>query len=202
MLSSLRILAGVLASSFLLVSFPATAVAPPGGRHLGQQVPDQLIVRFRDDARLADRDAQMLRLGAEPMARFARGHNTLLQLPRGSDVRSAIARLKASGLVEYAHPNFVHRKLALCTALVAPHFCPNDPSFTSQYHLHNSFIIGGNDGDADLDMPEAWSIHHEHCAGPQSHLYHWCGLGDGPRNRIVIRRSRCASWRRLANTAA
>lgn len=146
-----------LAVTLLVATLPVAAVAPTKGK-LAPHRPDQLIVKFRDDSRMVDRDAQMLRLGAEPVARFGRGRNTLLRMPQGTDLKQAIARLEASGVVEYAHPNFIRRKLAACSTLVVPKLCPNDGLFGAQYHLHNPFGFGGGgDSDADMDMPEAWN---------------------------------------------
>jgi hypothetical protein len=151
-------LARVLAGCLVLAALPATAVVIPREQAL-RQVPDQLIVRFRDDAGIVERDAQMMRMGAEPIMRFGRGQNTLLRLPRDSDLEQAVARLKASGLVVYAHPNHIKRKHAQCAALAVPKLCPNDPSFNLQYALHNPFLAqSGGDSDADMDMPEAWNL--------------------------------------------
>lgn len=142
---------------FALATLPALAVKLPtvGASRV---MPNEIVVKFRDDAGLVERDAQMLRLGADPVMRFARGRNTLLRLPAGSDLKAAIARLQASGLVEYAHPNRIMRKHALCSALAVPHQCPNDTLFSTQYALHNPFPAAGGESDADIDMPEAWNL--------------------------------------------
>ncbi len=142
-----------------LAALPSLAVAPPKGR-FQNHVPGELIVRFRPEVREFERDAQMLRLGAQRVATIGRGRQQLLKLDSDADLTQAIARLQASGLVEYAHPNFYRRKLVNCAALAVPKFCPNDPDFVSglQYHLHNQFTVGANDRDADIDMPQAWNL--------------------------------------------
>ncbi|MBI1882662.1 MAG: S8 family serine peptidase [Chlamydiae bacterium] len=52
----------------------------------------------------------------------------------------------ASGLVEYAEPNYVVQALSTF---------PNDSSFSQLYGLHNTGQTGGT-ADADIDAPEAW----------------------------------------------
>mgnify|MGYP000273765527 CR=1 FL=1 len=76
------------------------------------------------------------------------------RLGRDADLRSAIARLRASGLVEDARRVSLKRELEACAAIAAPKLCPTDPDFTAdhQYGLHNSF------NDADMDLPEAWAV--------------------------------------------
>jgi hypothetical protein len=151
-------LACSLALGLALVALPVAAVKPDGSKPQAR-MPGEIIVKFRDDAGLAERDAQMLRVGAEPVGRFGRGRNTLLRIGNDRDVEATIARLKASGLVEYAHPNHIRSKRALCTTLAVPHACPNDTTFNSQYHLHNPFLAqAGGESDADMDMPEAWDL--------------------------------------------
>ena len=41
--------------------------------------------------------------------------------------------------------------------IIEDRFTPNDPSFSSQWHLHNTGQTGGLN-DADIDAPEAWDI--------------------------------------------
>ena len=65
----------------------------------------------------------------------------------GVSVAEALAAYRASGLVEYAEPNYsVH-----VTNM------PNDPQFASTYGLHNTGQEGGTT-DADIDAPAAWDI--------------------------------------------
>jgi subtilisin family serine protease len=77
------------------------------------------------------------------------GDLQVLQLPLGSTVAGAIALYQASGLVEYAEPDFVVQALAE----------PSDTHFRdgSLWGLHNIGQRGGTP-DADIDAPEAWDI--------------------------------------------
>lgn len=143
----------LLASALVLMaSGPARAVTPEQARRVAPHVPGQVLVRFRADARLVEIDAELVRLGAVPVRGLGRGRAQRLDLAPGDDVSRAAARLMASGLVEYAEPNYLRRPLVACNVLVAPHFCPNDLA-SNQYALHD---ITAND--ADMDLPEAWAL--------------------------------------------
>ena len=74
---------------------------------------------------------------------------TVLDLPTpGEDqILAAIAELEATGLVEYAEPDYQVRLIAI----------PNDPQFGSLWGMHNSGQTGGTP-DADIDAPEAWGV--------------------------------------------
>lgn len=73
----------------------------------------------------------------------------LIGVPEDETVPSLIAKLQASGLVEYAEPDFL-RYLNLT---------PNDPSYVNGtlWGLNNTGQ-GGGVADADIDAPEAWDI--------------------------------------------
>ena len=58
-------------------------------------------------------------------------------------------RLRNSGQVRYAQPNYVRRLKSLAE--------PDDPHFGSQWSLHNDAPVEG-DKDCDLDAPEGWEI--------------------------------------------
>jgi subtilisin family serine protease len=74
---------------------------------------------------------------------------TVLNLPTPGEDRilAAIAELEATGLVEYAEPDYQVRLVGL----------PNDPSFGALWGLHNLGQTGGTP-DADIDAPEAWDV--------------------------------------------
>ena len=72
-----------------------------------------------------------------------------VDLPGGTTVEDALARLGALDTVLYAQPNYyVH--------LQTTGF-PNDPNFSSQWDMNNTGQTGGTT-DADIDAPEAWAI--------------------------------------------
>lgn len=74
---------------------------------------------------------------------------TVLDLPTpGADqILAAIALLEATGLVEYAEPDYQVSLVAI----------PDDPHFGSLWGMHNSGQTGGTP-DADIDAPEAWDV--------------------------------------------
>ena len=136
-----------------LLAPTAGAVAPKGGPRLAPHVPGELLVTWRDGVDVAERDAQMVRLGADIGGPIGRRGAQRLKLGQGADLRAAIARLKASGLVESASPNWIHRKLEACAAIAVPNLCPNDAEFAAshQYAAHD-------DEDNDMDLPQAWAV--------------------------------------------
>ena len=84
---------------------------------------------------------------------FARfGNLQVLELPKGSDVPSAVRNYKKSGLVEYAEPDYIMRSSAT----------PDDPYYLdgSLWGLHNTGQDGGT-SDADIDAPEGWDTSHD-----------------------------------------
>jgi len=60
----------------------------------------------------------------------------------------ALSAFRKSPDVEYLEPNYI----------VSINATPNDPSFSSQWGLHNVGQTGGT-VDADVDAPEAWEYH-------------------------------------------
>lgn len=80
----------------------------------------------------------------------------LLKVSKGVDALDVANLYQESGLVEFAHPNFIvevekHQQVI-----------PNDPYFANQFTLNNTGQVF-NDGhfgvaDADIDAPEAWAL--------------------------------------------
>ena len=69
------------------------------------------------------------------------------KLGPGLGISQALTALRASPLVRFAEPDYrVHLNVV-----------PNDPSFGSEWGLHNSGQSGGL-VDADMDAPEAWNV--------------------------------------------
>ncbi|OGW26073.1 MAG: hypothetical protein A2X59_10810 [Nitrospirae bacterium GWC2_42_7] len=71
----------------------------------------------------------------------------VIDLPAGLSVKDAIETYKKNSNVLYAEPDYIVNALTT----------PNDPSFSSQWALHNTGQDGGT-VDADIDAPEAWDI--------------------------------------------
>ena len=74
----------------------------------------------------------------------------LLELPEGQEVQSAIAELTSDPSVEYAEPDYI---LTIAT---------DDTYFKEQWALNNTgqeiYKLGSGLVDADIDMPEGWTI--------------------------------------------
>jgi subtilisin family serine protease len=72
---------------------------------------------------------------------------SLIRIPEGTSLTTALIRFNCSENVSYAEPNYKYNFMAF----------PNDPDFGKQWALHNT---GQNRGkvDADIDAPEAWDI--------------------------------------------
>ena len=80
------------------------------------------------------------------------GHLQVLDLPAGANVREIIAQYQASGLVEFAEPDYLIHSAAL----------PNDPAFANGtlWGLRNLGQNGGRAG-MDINAPAAWDITHD-----------------------------------------
>lgn len=113
--------------------------------------PQRILVQPRRDADLT----ALNQFHAAQRCRTERAFPTLgrlqvVRLADGADVPTAVARYQASGLVQFAEPDYV---------VTAAATFPNDPRMQdgTQWGLNN---YGQNGGlpDADLDAPEAWDV--------------------------------------------
>lgn len=71
-----------------------------------------------------------------------------LTFPEGVDIFAVMRELKEHPAVEYAEPNLIYQATTIS----------NDPEAARQWALHNTGQTGGRP-DADIDAPEAWSVH-------------------------------------------
>jgi subtilisin family serine protease len=73
----------------------------------------------------------------------------VLRIPKGETVASLIAKYQASGLVEFAEPDYVVHANAV----------PNDPFYAdgTEWWLNNTGQNGGTPG-ADIKAPQAWDV--------------------------------------------
>lgn len=111
--------------------------------------PGRLLVKPRPGVALGLLAPHQIALGCSVARVFpALGNLQVFQLPAGGDVWAAVQQFQASGLVEYAEPDFVVRALAE----------PNDPRFQdgTLWNLRNSGQSGGVSG-ADVRAAEAWN---------------------------------------------
>ena len=110
---------------------------------------DRVLVRFKQGASDAKREAALQHAGVRSRQHFQRSGVWVLHIPdKKQSVEETIRRLEASGAVEYAVPD--QRLHALDTF-------PNDPSFEDLHGLDNTGQTGGTP-DADIDAPGAWDI--------------------------------------------
>jgi hypothetical protein len=115
---------------------------------LAPHVPDEVIVRFRDEVPELDRIAARSRVAGTRLRAFR-----MLQglehhrLPGGVSVAEAIERYRKDPAVLYAEPNYIVRATVM----------PDDSRFGELWGLHNTGQAGGTPG-ADIRAPGAWDI--------------------------------------------
>ncbi len=124
-------------------------------------VPDELLVRFKNNVAPAAKSALHARHRSIPIKRFRHTRNLeLVKLPRGADLHRALKSYRDQQDVLYAEPNYLveHTSVIISNpGTPPPAVIPNDPSFPSQWNLHNTGQNGGTPG-ADIKAAEAWSI--------------------------------------------
>lgn len=154
-----------------LTALPGSAAVFIGKAQRPLYVPGQLIVKYKAEAALERRVEALHALEAEeerPLGGIPRLN--LLTLPAGADVMQAVNRLEASGVVEYAEPNYYRyptasgytiqtSSLANCTHgtyTVVPTACiyPQDPDFASQWYAENTLL----QLHADIGLTAAWGL--------------------------------------------
>ncbi len=143
------------AGLFLALATPAQSSAS-GGRvaeavRPARSADDRVVVRVKAGRNLNTLHRQLGTRGRKLLRRAARGRAPdleVIELPRGRR-EEVLAALRASGLVEYAEPDY--RMKALIE--------PNDFRFYdgSQWNLKNTGVYGGTVG-ADIDAPDAWDL--------------------------------------------
>lgn len=110
-------------------------------------VPGEILVKFKADL---TNDAKILlknEYRLELLKRFNRIDVEHLRILSDLSVEEITNKLKASGIVEYAEPNYYRYLNA----------GPNDPRYPEMWGLNNTGQTGGT-LDADIDAPEAWDI--------------------------------------------
>jgi len=110
-------------------------------------VPGQLLVKWKEGASLLSVQNTIRALNMKTERNFPSLKVHQMKLPRGTEVKTALAMLQNNPNLEYAEPNYIIRVLAT----------PNDAQFDQLWGLHNTGQTGGT-ADADIDAPEAWDI--------------------------------------------
>lgn len=139
------VLSVALAACFpFAVASPASWAGPPDrvkALRPGSYVPGEVLVKFREGAGAGALDSLEKAVGATASERPAYTDFEIIRL--GDErVEGALSRLRSSGLVEYAEPNYIRRA----------DFTPNDPLFSQQWNLSDPTGAGG------VNMPAAWEI--------------------------------------------
>ncbi len=111
-------------------------------------VADQILVKFKADVPESYITSAHAGVQANIVKKFDVVKNLhLVKLPHGLSMQKALDSYRRNPQVLYAEPNYIVKTLAL----------PNDPSFSSLWHLQNTGQHGGTPG-ADIDAPKAWNL--------------------------------------------
>lgn len=150
---SRRVAVGVVLGAIMLTAsdgigqLNADAPRPPVPPQTRGHVPNELLVKFKSQAKTTDRQRSHVRADVDVVAAIPQLRVERIKSRRGESTEALLDRYRNDPNVEYAEPNgFVY--------LAAT---PDDPYFTVQYGLHNTGQTGGL-VDADIDAPEAWDL--------------------------------------------
>ena len=110
-------------------------------------VPNQVIVKFKDNVSTANISTLQSTLDAEVLGKIPSLGMQLWETPE-TEVANVMATYSTDPNIEYIVPNY-KRDLAQTF--------PDDSSFDQLWGLHNTGQTGGTN-DADIDAPEAWDI--------------------------------------------
>ncbi len=110
-------------------------------------VPNQVIVKFKDNVSTTDINTLQSNLDAEVLGTIPTLGMQLWEMPE-TEIANVMATYSADPNIEYIVPNY-KRELAQTF--------PDDSSFDQLWGLHNTGQTGGTN-DADIDTPEAWDI--------------------------------------------
>ena len=133
------------------IVFTSAALLHPLSAQAASYATDKVIVKFKTSTVASARTAASL-------ARIAQVRSTksldalgisIMETDGSQTVSDTIKQLKASGMVEYAEPDYVVH--------TAAGVMPADPTFGNLWGLNNTGQTNGT-VDADIDAPEAWQI--------------------------------------------
>lgn len=132
-----------------LLGPPALAPGPPSNsasRPLPPHRPDEILIKFREQASPSQRQAIRAQLGAGTRRQLLRGIEHL-KLGRGVSIEEALERYRRHPHVLYVEPNY----------LIQISVLPDDAEFDRQWGLHNRGQTEGTPG-ADIGADEGWNI--------------------------------------------
>lgn len=113
--------------------------------------PSRIIIKPKADINAFELEKFHQNKGVKIYRKFHElGNIQSIIIPKGMSVEEAVNFYAASGLVEYAEPDYL---------IHADQITPNDPLYLSgsQWNLNNTGQFGGVP-DADIDAPEGWAI--------------------------------------------
>lgn len=131
------------------------AVFPVVKTHLGVELglTDRVVLKFKGSVNSSEQNSLIAQQLLTLVSSSSFGN--VYTVGYSKDALKVANAIFESGLVEYAHPDFL-------IEMKQNAFIPNDPYFTNQYNLHNigQVFNDGHSGtpDADVDAPEAWDI--------------------------------------------
>lgn len=152
----------------LLAATAKDAAALEGS--LGEHEPGEVIVRTKPGTTLSGDEGSLVSdFGAKVLYEFdtpgsihksETGEFLHLKLPAGVSVAEAMAAMAQDERVAFAEPNNTYGLPETIEGDSAPAegAITNDPKIGQLYGLHNEGQTGGT-ADADIDAPEAWTIH-------------------------------------------
>lgn len=150
-----------------LVAMGAAQAASAGGRPdlvvkgLKEGKPHasgELLVKYRDGAAAADRQAVVHGLGAQKLDTVRRGNGrtgeiALLKLPGNMDLSAAVQALSADPAVEYAEPNWTYQ-----------HHAVSNDTYSTNGSLWGMYGDAGTPANAyGSQASEAWAAGHTSC---------------------------------------
>lgn len=142
----LQALLVVLAAIVLLGFAPLASAQQPS--EVYPHHPGRVLVKFKAHISRAQAAAYAADAGLEVMKVTPITGIHIMKIKGTQSVKDMIEALKKNPEVEYAEPDYEVHALAIF---------PDDPSFPSQWALHNTGQTGGT-ADADIDAPEAWDL--------------------------------------------
>ena len=120
-------------------------------------ITDEICLRFNDEVKENEKKDLLNELTVVEVERTQpwEKYYTIVSVGKDQNALEVANKIKESGLVKFAHPNF-YAKTYMHS------FFPNDQYFVNQFYLHNTgqATNDGNFGtaDSDIDAPEAWDI--------------------------------------------
>jgi len=109
-------------------------------------VPDQVIIKFKDNVTQAEKDAIITDLGATKIKHFKRIKSDQNRI-QGLSVGEAIGRYKNHPKIDFIEPNYIIEAIGI----------PDDTAFDALWGMYNTGQTGGTPG-ADISAVNAWDV--------------------------------------------